>query len=76
MLTGYPLQLVQSMFNIAEESMKLDKAGYCQENGKERQIRALNQKLEQMAAPGYVIYIFPPILKKCSMRQGMYLEKR
>lgn len=28
--------------------MKLDKARYYQENGKERQIRALDQKLEQM----------------------------
>lgn len=39
---------VKSMVNIAEESMKLDKQRYYQENGKERQIRALDKKLEKM----------------------------
>lgn len=33
---------------MAEESMNLDKQRYYQSNGKERQIRALNQKLEKM----------------------------
>ena len=39
---------VKSMVNIAEESMKLDKQRYYQENGKERQIRVLDEKLEKM----------------------------
>lgn len=39
---------VKSMINIAEESMKLDKQQYYQENGKERQIRVLDVKLEKM----------------------------
>lgn len=39
---------IKGMVNIAEESMKLDKQRYYRENGKERQIRALDEKLEQM----------------------------
>lgn len=39
---------MKTMVNMAEESMKLDKQRYYQANGKERQIRALDQKLEKM----------------------------
>ena len=39
---------IKNMVNMAEESMNLDKQRYYQSNGKERQIRALNQKLEKM----------------------------
>lgn len=39
---------IKTMVNMAEESMKLDKQRYYQANGKERQIRALDQKLEKM----------------------------
>lgn len=39
---------IKTMVNMAEESMNLDKQRYYQSNGKERQIRALDQKLEKM----------------------------
>ena len=39
---------IKTMVNVAEESMKLDKQRYYQANGKERQIRVLDQKLEKM----------------------------
>lgn len=38
----------KAMVNLAEEAMKLDKQRYYQENGRERQIRSLDQKLERM----------------------------
>lgn len=37
-----------TLVNLAEEAMQRDKQKYYQENGKERQIRRLDQKLEQM----------------------------
>lgn len=39
---------IKTMVNMAEESMKLEKQRYYQANGKERQIRALDEKLEKM----------------------------
>lgn len=39
---------IKAMVNLAEESMKLDKQKYYQANGKERQLRALNEELEKM----------------------------
>lgn len=39
---------LKTMVNLAEESMKMEKQRYYQANGKERQIRALDQKLEKM----------------------------
>lgn len=39
---------IKTMVNMTEESMNLDKQRYYQSNGKERQIRALDQKLEKM----------------------------
>ncbi len=38
----------KTMVNMAEESMKLDKQRYYQENGRERQIRDLDAKVEKM----------------------------
>lgn len=39
---------IKTMVNLAEESMKIDKQRYYQANGRERQIRVLDQKLEKM----------------------------
>lgn len=39
---------IKTMVNLAEESMSLDKQKYYRENGKERQLRVLDQKLEKM----------------------------
>lgn len=40
----------KTMVNLAEEKMQKDKRQYYQKNGRERQIRVLDQKLEQMVS--------------------------
>lgn len=39
---------IKAMVNMAEKAMNLDKQRYYQENGKERQMRILDQELERM----------------------------